>query len=146
MTPLDVDLFRSPHQSGAAVSVLKTTGMLHTCTLDSWGNRFFHDWSGNGPRLRVMDEMPGPFIPKCVAWGTKSSLPADHGRTRAATTAGAAHCSRKRPRITLVMAEGPCRGTVIDQRSLRPTILAFGRAYRRTSWKARSFPENGLAL
>ena len=67
MTPSDVDLFGTLTNLCGRYGL--NYGMLHTCTLDSMGHRFFHDCQEMDHACAVMDEMLAPFIPKWRALG-----------------------------------------------------------------------------
>ena len=67
MTPCDVDLFATLSSLCARFGL--DYGMLHTCTLDSMGHRFFHDCAEMDHACAVMDEMLAPFIHRWRAAG-----------------------------------------------------------------------------
>ena len=78
MTPSDADLF-------ATLTMLCDRfaldyGILHTCTLDSMGHRFFHDCQEMDHACFMMDEMLAPFITRWRNMGYDVIVTADHGQ------------------------------------------------------------------
>ena len=69
MTPSDVDLFATLTNLCARFDL--DYGVLHTCTLDSMGHRFFHDCQEMDHACAVMDEMLAPFNQRWRAMGYK---------------------------------------------------------------------------
>ncbi|MEM9126620.1 MAG: alkaline phosphatase family protein, partial [Pseudomonadota bacterium] len=78
MTPCDVDLFAT--LTSLCLRFGLDYGILHTCTLDSLGHRFFHDCQEMDHACFVMDEMLAPFIPRWRQLGYDVIVTADHGQ------------------------------------------------------------------
>ncbi|GAA6202367.1 alkaline phosphatase family protein [Aquicoccus sp. SU-CL01552] len=121
MTPSDVDLFATLtnlcQRSGL------NYGMLHTCTLDSMGHRFFHDCQEMDHACAVMDEMLAPFILKWRAAGYEVIVTADHGQDERGHHGGRGALQQEAALYYFGPAQGPDEGTVLDQLQLAPTIL-----------------------
>jgi len=137
MTPSDVDLFGS--LTNLALRFGLNYGMLHTCTLDSMGHRFFHDCQEMDHACAVMDEMLAPFIPKWRAMGYEVIVTADHGQDTRGHHGGRGALQQETALYYFGDAEGPSEGTVIDQLQLAPTILGRLGAPIAETMKARSF-------
>lgn len=137
MTPSDVDLF------GTLTSLCKrfdlNYGMLHTCTLDSMGHRFFHESQEMDHACDVMDEMLAPFIPKWRAMGYEVIVTADHGQDERGHHGGTADLQRDSALYYFGPAKGPDADTVLDQLQLAPTILSRLGAPVPPSMTAQSF-------
>ncbi len=122
MTPCDVDLFATLtnlcHRFGLDY------GMLHTCTLDSMGHRFYHDCQQMDHACFVMDEMLAPFIPQWRAAGYEVIVTADHGQDDRGHHGGVSEWQRDCALYYFGPADGPPPDTVIDQLQLAPTILS----------------------
>ena len=121
MTPSDVDLFAT--LTNLCLRFGLNYGMLHTCTLDSMGHRFFHDCQEMDHACAVMDEMLAPFIPKWRAAGYEVIVTADHGQDDRGHHGGRGEMQQDTALYYFGPAEGPRPDTVIDQRQLAPTIL-----------------------
>ena len=78
MTPSDVDLFGT--LTNLCLRFGLDYGMLHTCTLDSMGHRYFHDCQEMDHACFVMDEMLAPFITRWRDLGYEVIVTADHGQ------------------------------------------------------------------
>ncbi|MBD3662622.1 alkaline phosphatase family protein [Sulfitobacter aestuariivivens] len=137
MTPSDVDLF------GTLTNLCQrfglNYGMLHTCTLDSMGHRFFHDCQEMDHACAVMDEMLAPFIPKWLAAGYEVIVTADHGQDERGHHGGRGALQQEAALYYFGPAEGPAEDVVIDQLQLAPTILNRLGAPIAGSMKADSF-------
>lgn len=122
MTPSDVDLF------GTLTNLCQrfglNYGMLHTCTLDSMGHRFFHDCQEMDHACAVMDEMLAPFIHQWRAAGYEIIVTADHGQDARGHHGGRDPLQQEAALYYFGPAEGPSEDTVIDQLQLAPTILS----------------------
>ncbi|WP_300032263.1 alkaline phosphatase family protein [uncultured Roseobacter sp.] len=121
MTPSDVDLF-------ATLTMLCNRfelnyGMLHSCTLDCMGHRFFHDCQEMDHACAVMDEMLAPFIHRWRAAGYEIIVTADHGQDDRGHHGGRDPLQQDAALYYFGPAEGPAPDTVIDQLQLAPTIL-----------------------
>ena len=121
MTPSDVDLFATLTSLCARFGL--TYGMLHTCTLDSMGHRFFHDSEEMDHACFVMDEMLAPFIPQWRAMGYEVIVTADHGQDARGHHGGRGELQQDAALYYFGAAEGPAEDMVIDQLQRAPTIL-----------------------
>ena len=137
MTPSDVDLFATLTMLCARFGL--NYGMLHTCTLDSMGHRFFHDCAEMDHACAVMDEMLAPFIPKWRAMGYEVIVTADHGQDERGHHGGRGPLQQETALYYFGDAEGPDAETVIDQLQLAPTILGRLGAPVAETMKAASF-------
>ncbi|MGA9434845.1 MAG: alkaline phosphatase family protein, partial [Roseobacter sp.] len=99
-------------------------GILHTCTLDSMGHRFFHDCQEMDHACFVMDEMLAPSISRWRAMGYEIIVTADHGQDTRGHHGGRDAAQQETALYYFGPAEGPEPGTVIDQLQLAPTILS----------------------
>ncbi|WP_137701431.1 alkaline phosphatase family protein [Marimonas lutisalis] len=122
MTPSDVDLFATLTMLCQRYGL--NYGMLHTCTLDSMGHRFFHDCQEMDHACAVMDEMLAPFIPKWRAAGYEVIVTADHGQDERGHHGGRGDLQQLTAMYYFGEGRGPERDTEIDQLQLAPTILS----------------------
>ncbi len=122
MTPSDVDLFAT--LTSLCMRFGLSYGMLHTCTLDSMGHRYFHDCAQMDHACAVMDEMLAPFIPKWRSAGYEVIVTADHGQDERGHHGGRGELQQDTALYYFGAAEGPAKETVIDQLQLAPTILS----------------------
>lgn len=121
MTPSDVDLF-------ATLTILCERkgidyGILHTCTLDSLGHRFYHDCEEMDDGCYRMDEQLAPFIARWRKAGYEVIVTADHGQDARGHHGGATDQQRDFALYYFGPAEGPPADVVLDQLSLAPTVL-----------------------
>ena len=121
-TPCDADLF-------ATLTMLCQRhgldyGILHSCTLDSMGHRFYHDCEQMDHACYVMDEMIAPFIPQWRAAGYEVIVTADHGQDERGHHGGPGELQQDSALYYFGPAKGPEPGAVIDQLQLAPTILS----------------------
>lgn len=137
MTPSDVDLFAT--LSSLCLRFGLNYGMLHSCTLDSMGHRFFHDCQEMDHACAVMDEMLAPFIPKWRAMGYEVIVTADHGQDERGHHGGRGALQQETALYYFGPAEGPGEDTVIDQLQLAPTILSRLGAPIPQTMRARPF-------
>jgi predicted AlkP superfamily pyrophosphatase or phosphodiesterase len=137
MTPSDVDLFGTLTNLCGRFGL--NYGMLHTCTLDSMGHRFFHDCQEMDNACAVMDEMLALFIPKWRAMGYEVIVTADHGQDERGHHGGRSALQQETALYYFGDAQGPTEDTVIDQVQLAPTILGRLGAPIATTMKAKSF-------
>ena len=137
MTPSDVDLFATLTSLCARFGL--NYGMLHTCTLDSMGHRFFHECQEMDHACFVMDEMLAPFIPQWRAMGYELIITADHGQDERAHHGGTTDLQRDAALYYFGPADGPPADTVIEQTQLAPTILSRLGAEIPASMKANPF-------
>jgi predicted AlkP superfamily pyrophosphatase or phosphodiesterase len=121
MTPSDVDLFAT--LTNLCLRFGLNYGMLHTCTLDSMGHRFFHECQEMDHACFVMDEMLAPFIPKWRDAGYEVIVTADHGQDARGHHGGRGPLQQEAALYYFGPAEGPPDDTIIDQLQLAPTIL-----------------------
>ncbi|WP_291728751.1 alkaline phosphatase family protein [Leisingera sp. F5] len=121
MTPSDVDLFGT--LTNLCLRFGLDYGMLHTCTLDSMGHRYFHDCQEMDHACFVMDEMLAPFITRWRDLGYDVIVTADHGQDERGHHGGRGALQQETALYYFGEAEGPDHGDVIDQRQLAPTIL-----------------------
>lgn len=92
MTPSDADLF-------ATLSMLCQRfgldyGILHTCTLDSMGHRFYHDSPEMDHACFMMDYMLAPWIIKWRDMGYQVIVTADHGQDERGHMVDTIHCNK----------------------------------------------------
>lgn len=122
MTPCDVDLFAT--LSSLCLRYNLNYGLLHTCTLDSMGHRFYHDCHEMDHACFLMDEMLAPFIPRWRQMGYEVIVTADHGQDARGHHGGRDPLQQDSALYYFGPAEGPPEDTVIDQVQLAPTILS----------------------
>lgn len=122
MSPCDVDLFAS--LTNLCLRFDLDYGMLHTCTLDSMGHRFFHDSSEMDHACFVMDEMLAPFIPQWRAAGYEIIVTADHGQDARGHHGGSGDLQQEFAVYYFGPGEGPSPQTKLSQLQLAPTILS----------------------
>jgi predicted AlkP superfamily pyrophosphatase or phosphodiesterase len=137
MTPSDVDLFAT--LTNLCLRFGLNYGMLHTCTLDSMGHRFFHDCQEMDHACAVMDEMLAPFIGKWMEAGYEIIVTADHGQDERGHHGGRGALQQESALYYFGPAEGPPEETLIDQLQLAPTILTRLGAPVAATMKAKSF-------
>ncbi len=122
MTPSDVDLFATLTSLCHRFSL--NYGILHTCTLDSMGHRFFHECQEMDHACAVMDEMLAPFIHQWRAMGYEIIVTADHGQDERGHHGGRGALQQETALYYFGPASGPDTHAVIDQLQLAPTILS----------------------
>jgi len=122
MTPSDVDLFATLTNLCQRFNL--DYGMLHTCTLDSMGHRFFHESNEMDHACHVMDEMLAIFLPKWRAAGYEVIVTADHGQDARGHHGGRGELQQDAALYYFGTADGPDEDVVIDQLQLAPTILS----------------------
>lgn len=137
MTPSDVDLFAT--LSNLCQRFDLNYGMLHTCTLDSMGHRYFHDCQEMDHACVVMDEMLAPFIQQWRAAGYEVIVTADHGQDERGHHGGRHPLQQEAALYYFGEAEGPGPDDVIGQLQLAPTILSRLGAPVPDTMKAGSF-------
>ncbi len=121
MTPCDVDLFAT--LSNLCQRFGLNYGVLHTCTLDSMGHRFFHESNEMDHACHVMDEMLALFVPKWRSAGYEVIVTADHGQDARGHHGGRADLQQDSALYYFGPAKGPAPDIMIDQLQLAPTIL-----------------------
>lgn len=122
MTPSDVDLFATLTALCHRYSL--NYGLLHTCTLDSMGHRFFHESQEMDHACAVMDEMLAPFIPRWLDMGYEVIVTADHGQDDRGHHGGRDPLQQDAALYYFGPGDGPPEDTIIDQLQLAPTILS----------------------
>jgi predicted AlkP superfamily pyrophosphatase or phosphodiesterase len=121
MTPSDVDLFATLTALCSRFGL--SYGMLHTCTLDSMGHRFFHDCEEMDNACCLMDEMLAPFIPRWRRMGYEVIVTADHGQDARGHHGGAGEDQQDFALYYFGEGRGPAEDSLLDQLQLAPTIL-----------------------
>jgi len=121
MTPSDVDLFATLTMLCGRFGL--DYGILHTCTLDSMGHRYFHDCQEMDHACAVMDEMLAPFIPRWRAMGYEVIVTADHGQDERGHHGGRSEGQQEFALYYFGDGKGPAPDVTLDQLQLAPTIL-----------------------
>jgi predicted AlkP superfamily pyrophosphatase or phosphodiesterase len=123
MTPSDADLF-------ATLSMLCRRfgldyGILHTCTLDSMGHRFYHDSPEMDHACFMMDYMLAPWIIKWRDMGYQVIVTADHGQDERGHHGGHDPLQQEFALYYFGDAQAVEVDTSLDQLQLAPTILSL---------------------
>jgi predicted AlkP superfamily pyrophosphatase or phosphodiesterase len=121
MTPSDVDLFATLTMLCARKGI--DYGLLHTCTLDSLGHRFFHDCEEMDDACYRMDEMLAPFLARWRAAGYEVIVTADHGQDARGHHGGTGEAQQDFAFYYFGAAGMPAPDVVLDQLALAPFIL-----------------------
>ena len=121
MTPADVDLFATLTMLCERKGI--DYGLLHTCTLDSMGHRFFHDCTEMDDACYRMDEDLANFLPRWRSAGYEVIVTADHGQDARGHHGGTSDFQRDFALYYFGAAEGPASDVVLGQLALAPTIL-----------------------
>ena len=121
MTPSDVDLFGTLTRLCEYKSI--DYGMLHSCTLDSMGHRFFHDCEEMDHACYALDAMLAPFIHRWRAAGYEVIVTADHGQDARGHHGGTDDLQRDFAFYYFGHSEMPGPDVVLDQLALAPSIL-----------------------
>ena len=137
MTPSDVDLYAT--LTNLCLRFGLDYGILHTCTLDSMGHRFFHDCKQMDHACFVADEMLAPFIPRWRQLGYEVIVTADHGQDERGHHGGHGSLQQETALYYFGDAKGTEAGTVINQIQLAPTVLHRVGAPVAETMKAESF-------
>ncbi len=122
MTPCDLDLFASLTNLCQRFDL--NYGVLHTCTLDSMGHRFFHESTEMDHACAVMDQMLAPFLRKWRDAGYEVIVTADHGQDARGHHGGRDDLQQDAALYYFGPADGPPQDAVIGQLQLAPTILS----------------------
>lgn len=122
MTPSDVDLFATLTSLCRRFGL--DYGVLHSCTLDSMGHRFFHESVEMDAACSMMDEMLAPFIPQWRAMGYEVIVTADHGQDQRGHHGGRGELQQDTALYFFGEGDGPPADQIIDQLQLAPTILS----------------------
>jgi len=123
MTPSDADLF-------ATLTMLCQRfgldyGILHTCTLDSMGHRFYHDSPEVDQACFMMDYMLAPWITKWRDMGYQVIVTADHGQDARGHHGGQDALQQDFALYYFGDAQAVEVDTLLDQLQLAPTILSL---------------------
>ncbi len=121
MTPADVDLFATLTMLCERKGI--DYGILHTCTLDSLGHRFYHDCEEMDDACYRMDEALANFLPRWRAAGYEVIVTADHGQDARGHHGGTTEDQRDFACYYFGGAAGPGKDVVLDQLALAPSIL-----------------------
>lgn len=121
MTPSDVDLFATLTRLAEVKGI--DYGILHTCTLDSMGHRFFHDCEEMDHACYVMDAMLAPFLHRWREAGYEVIVTADHGQDARGHHGGTTEDQRDFAFYYFGGADLPGPDVVLDQLALAPSIL-----------------------
>ncbi len=137
MTPADYDLFGTLTRLCEVKGI--DYGILHTCTLDSMGHRFYHDCEEMDNACFQIDGILAPFIHRWRNAGYEVIVTADHGQDDRGHHGGTGELQQDVALYYFGAAEGPEKNAVIDQLSLAPTILGRLGAKVPASMKAAPF-------
>lgn len=140
MTPSDYDLFGTLTRLAEVKGI--DYGILHTCTLDSMGHRFFHDCEEMDHACYAMDATLAPFIHRWRKAGYEVIVTADHGQDARGHHGGRGEDQQDFAFYYFGAAKGPDADVVLDQLALAPTILKLMGAPVPASMKAKPFLEN----
>lgn len=121
MTPSDVDLFATLTMLCERKGI--DYGILHTCTLDSMGHRFFHDCEEMDDACYKMDEMLAPFIDRWRRAGYEVIVTADHGQDARGHHGGTGEAQQDFAFYYFGDSPLPPPDQVLDQLALAPSIL-----------------------
>ncbi|HPE26405.1 alkaline phosphatase family protein [Albidovulum sp.] len=121
MTPADYDLFGTLTRLAEVKGI--DYGILHTCTLDSMGHRFYHDCEEMDDACFKMDATLAPFVDRWRRAGYEVIVTADHGQDARGHHGGTGSDQRDFALYYFGPAEGPAPDTVLNQLSLAPTVL-----------------------
>lgn len=137
MTPSDVDLFGTLTRLAEVKGI--DYGMLHTCTLDSMGHRFFHDCEEMDHACYVMDAMLAPFVQRWRDNGYEVIVTADHGQDERGHHGGTGALQQEFAFYYFGDAAMPAADVVLDQLALAPSILTRMGVAVPASMKAKPF-------
>ena len=121
MTPSDVDLFATLTRMTELHGI--DYGILHTCTLDSMGHRFYHDCEEMDHACYVMDAMLAPFLQRWLDKGYEVIVTADHGQDERGHHGGTGELQQDAAFYYFGASEMPAKDVVLDQLALAPSIL-----------------------
>lgn len=123
MTPSDADLFATLTMLCARFAL--DYGILHTCTLDSMGHRFFHDSQEMDHACFKLDEMLAPYIRRWRDMRYELIVTADHGQDARGHHGGNDPLQREFALYYFGAAQDVSDGEVLSQLQLAPTILSL---------------------
>jgi predicted AlkP superfamily pyrophosphatase or phosphodiesterase len=121
MTPADPDLFATLTRLCEAKGI--DYGILHTCTLDSMGHRFFHDCQEMDHACYVLDAQLAPFVRRWRAAGYEVIVTADHGQDDRGHHGGTGELQQDFAFYYFGDSAMPKADVVLDQLALAPSIL-----------------------
>ncbi len=137
MTPSDVDLFATLTRLCLVKGI--DYGILHTCTLDSLGHRFFHDCEEMDDACYRMDEMLASFLHQWRSAGYEVIVTADHGQDERGHHGGTGALQQEFAFYYFGESEMPGPDVVLDQLALAPSILTRMGVAVPPSMKAQPF-------
>ena len=137
MTPSDVDLFATLTRLCLVKGI--DYGILHTCTLDSLGHRFFHDCEEMDDACYRMDEMLATFLHQWRSAGYEVIVTADHGQDARGHHGGTGELQQEFAFYYFGESEMPGPDVVLDQLALAPSILTRMGVAVPPSMKAKPF-------
>ncbi|MCB6178481.1 alkaline phosphatase family protein [Rhodobacter sp. Har01] len=121
MTPADYDLFGTLTRLAEVQGI--DYGILHTCTLDSMGHRFFHDCEEMDHACFAMDATLAPFIDSWRRGGFEVIVTADHGQDARGHHGGTGEAQQDFAFYYFGASPMPAPDVVLDQLALAPSIL-----------------------
>lgn len=121
MTPADHDLFGTLTRLCEVKGI--DYGILHTCTLDSMGHRFFHDCAEMDHAAYAMDATLAPFLHRWRQTGYEVIVTADHGQDDRGHHGGTGENQRDFAFYYFGNSALPDESAVLDQLALAPSIL-----------------------
>ncbi|CAN1540340.1 Type I phosphodiesterase/nucleotide pyrophosphatase/phosphate transferase [Paracoccaceae bacterium] len=121
MTPADHDLFGTLTRLCEVKGI--NYGILHTCTLDSMGHRFFHDCAEMDHACFAIDAVLAPFIHRWRKAGYEVIVTADHGQDARGHHGGTGEDQRDFAFYYFGDSPLPPEDAVLDQLALAPSIL-----------------------
>lgn len=121
MTPADYDLFGTLTRLAEVKGI--DYGILHTCTLDSMGHRFFHDCAQMDHACYAMDGTLAPFIDRWRRAGYEVIVTADHGQDARGHHGGTGEAQQDVAFYYFGGSDLPAPDVVLDQLALAPSIL-----------------------
>lgn len=121
MTPSDFDLFGTLTRLCEMKGI--DYGILHTCTLDSMGHRFFHDCEEMDHACFHLDAILAPFIHRWRQGGYEVIVTADHGQDARGHHGGTGEDQRDFAFYYFGGSDLPPEDRVLDQLALAPSIL-----------------------
>lgn len=121
MTPSDYDLFGTLTRLCEVKSI--DYGILHTCTLDSMGHRFYHDCEEMDDACYRMDGTLAPFLHRWRKSGYEVIVTADHGQDSRGHHGGTGEDQRDFAFYYFGTSDLPPEDIVLDQLALAPSIL-----------------------
>ena len=121
MTPADHDLFGTLTRLCEVKGI--DYGILHTCTLDSMGHRFFHDCAEMDHAAYAMDATLAPFLHRWRQNGYEVIVTADHGQDDRGHHGGTGENQRDFAFYYFGNSSLPDEAEVLDQLALAPSIL-----------------------